>query len=143
MNKLSIFSAILYWTVFWVSFYLVLSYITGAHGIREFSGFDGWFGHFWFALSIILINTSTWFFPVYYLKIISYIRKSQRAIEYRDNDPYLYDSSGFLNKIKHSFKNFVEKDKRRFIWHYKDSIRDSRLKTQMKQEKRSKTIESL
>ena len=142
MNKLSIFSAILFWTVFWVSLFLVLSYITETHGVREF-GFDGWFGHLHFGFFIFFLNSAAWFFPVYYLRIISYIRKSQRETEYKENEPYLYDSSGFHNKIKSSFKGHLEKDKSHIIWHYKDSIRADREKAKKKQNKKSKPIESL
>ncbi len=142
MKKLSIFSALLLWTVFLVSLYLVLSYIFDAHGIREF-GFDGWFGHIHFVFLILLLNGLAWFYPVYYLQIISYIRKSQRDIEHRENEPYLYDSLSFRNKIKYKFNKRLEKRKENFIWHYKDSIRDRRIKTQKKQEKKSNPIESL
>lgn len=142
MNKLSILSALLFWMVFWISFYIVLSYIFDAHGIREyFSG--GWFGHVWFALSVLSINVLAWFFPVYYLLLISYIRKSQRETEHRENEPYLYDSSNLLNKIKYNFKRHVESDKRQFIWHYKDTIRSSREKSKRKQENKAKSLESI
>ena len=143
MNKLSIFSAILFWTIFWVSSLLVLSYILDANGIRDFSGFDGWFGHIWFFFFIILLNSFAWFFPVYYLQIISYIRKSQRETEHREGEPYLYDSSSFRNKIKNNFKRHLEKDKRRFVWHFKDNIRVNREKAKKKQDKKSKPIESI
>ena len=142
MNKLSIFSAILFWTVFWVSLFLVLAYITETHGVREF-GFDGWFGHLLFGWTIFFLNAAAWFFPVYYLQIISYIRKSQRETEHREDEPYLYDSSSFRNKIKNNFKRHIEEDKRRFIWHYKDSIRDRRIRNKKELEKKSKPLESL
>ena len=142
MNKLSILSAILFWSVFWISFYVVLSYILDAHGIREyFSG--GWFGHVWFVLSVFSVNVLAWFFPVYYLQLISYIRKSQRATEHRENEPYLYDTSGFFNKIKNSFNRHLERDKRQFIWHYKDTIRGNREKAKKKREHKSKPVESI
>lgn len=142
MNKLSILSALLFWMVFWISFYIVLSYIFDAHGIREyFSG--GWFGHVWFGLSVLSINVLAWFFPVYYLLLISYIRKSQRETEHRENEPYLYDSSNLLNKIKYNFKRHVESDKRQFIWHYKDTIRANREKAKKKHEHKSKPVESI
>ena len=141
MNKLSIFSAILFWSVFWLSIFLVLAYITETHGVREF-GFDGWFGHLHFAWCILFLNAAAWFFPVYYLQIISYIRKSQRETEHRDNEPYLYDSSNFRNKIKNNFKRHLENDKRRFIWHFKDNIRHNREQAKKKQDEKSKLIES-
>jgi hypothetical protein len=142
MKKLSIFSALLFWTVFLLSIYLVLSYIVDAHGIREF-GFDGWFGHIHFVFLIFFLNSTAWFFPVYYLQIISYIRKSQRETEHMEDEPYIYDSSSFRNKIKNNFKRHVEEDKRRFIWHYKDMARDKRTKSKRKQEYKSKPTESL
>ena len=142
MNKLSIFSSILFWSVFWLSLFLVLAYITETHGVREF-GFDGWFGHLLFGWTIFFVNATAWFFPVYYLQIISYIRKSQREIEHSDDEPHLYDSSSFRNKIKNNFKRHLEKDKRRFIWHFKDNIRHNRERVKEKQDKKSKPIESL
>jgi len=142
MNKLSIFSAILFWSVFWLSLFLVLAYITETHGVREF-GFDGWFGHLHFGFFILCLNSTAWFFPVYYLQIISYIRKSQRETEHRDDEPYLYDSSSFRNKIKNNFKRHIEDDKRRFLWHFKDNIRVGREKAKKKQDTESKPIESL
>ena len=141
MNKLSIFSSILFWSVFWLSLFLVLAYITDTHGVRGF-GFDGWFGHIHFVFLILFLNSAAWFFPVYYLQIISYIRKSQRETEHRENEPYLYDSSDFRNKIKNNFKRHLEQDKRRFIWHFKDNIRHSREKAEKKQDKKEKPIES-
>ena len=142
MNKLSIFSSILFWLVFWLSLFLVLAYITDTHGVREF-GFDGWFGHIHFVFLILFVNSAAWFFPVYYLQIISYVRKSQRETEHRENEPYLYDSSNFRNKIKNNFKRHLEQDKRRFIWDFKDSIRADRDKVKKKQDKKAKAIESI
>ena len=142
MNKLSIFSSILFWSVFWLSLFLVLAYITDTHGVRGF-GFDGWFGHIHFIFLILFLNSAAWFFPVYYLQIISYIRKSQRETEHRENEPCLYDSSDFRNKIKNNFKRHLEEDKRRFIWHFKDSIRVGRDKAKKKQDKKEKPIESI
>ena len=142
MNKLSIFSSILFWSVFWLSIFLVLAYITETHGVREF-GYDGWFGHLHFAWCIFFLNACAWFFPVYYLEIISYIRKSQRETKHREDEPYLYDTSSFRNKIKNNFKRHLEEDKRRFIWHFKDNIRHNRERVKEKQDKKSKPIESL
>ena len=142
MNKLSIFSSILFWSVFWLSLFLVLAYITETHGVREF-GFDGWFGHLLFGWTIFFVNATAWFFPVYYLQIISYIRKSQREIEHSDDEPHLYDSSSFRNKIKNNFKRHIEDDKRRFIWHFKDNIRHYREKDKKKQDRKSEHIESI
>ena len=142
MNKLSIFSSILFWSVFWLSFFLVLAYITETHGVREF-GFDGWIGHLHFGFFVFFLNSAAWFFPVYYLQIISYIRKSQRETEHREDEPYLYDSSSFRNKIKNNFKRHIEKDKRRFVWEYKNAIRYDREKAKKKQNTKSKPIENL
>ena len=142
MNKLSIFSSILFWSVFWVSLFLVLAYITETHGVREF-GFDGWLGHLHFGFFIFFLNSIAWFFPVYYLEIISYIRKSQRETKHREDEPYLYDTSSFRNKIKNNFNRHLERDKRQFIWHYKDNIRVRREKTNKKQDNKEKPIESI
>ena len=142
MNKLSIFSSILFWSVFWLSLFLVLAYITETHGVREF-GFDGWIGHLHFSFFVFFLNSAAWFFPVYYLQIISYIRKSQRETEHREDEPYLYDSSSFRNKIKNNFKRHIEDDKRRFVWHFKDNIRVGRKKAKKEQDTKSKPIESL
>ena len=128
MKKLGIFSTLLSWSVFILSLYLVLSYKLDAHGIRQFFGFDGWFGNIWFALLIIFLNTFAWFFPVYYLQIMSYIRKSQRATNFKDNETYLYDSSSFRSEVTNKLNRRFDKRIENFIWNYKDSIRDKRTK---------------
>ena len=129
--------------VFWLSLFLVLAYITDTHGVREFGSFDGWLGHLIFGWTIFFVNSTAWFFPVYYLRIISYIRKSQRETEHREDEPYLYDSSDFRNKIKNNFKGHIEDDKRRFLWHFKDNIRVGRKKAKKEQDTKSKPIESV
>jgi hypothetical protein len=96
-----------------------------------------------FGFFIFFLNFTAWFFPVYYLQIISYIRKSQRETDHREDEPYLYDSSSLYNKIKNNFKRHVEDDKRRFVWHFKDNIRVGREKAKKKQDTKSKPIESL
>ena len=143
MNKLSIFSSILFWLVFWLSLFFVLAYITETHGVREYIGYGGWIGHLHFGFFVLCLNSAAWFFPVYYLQIISYIRKSQRETEHREDEPYLYDSSSFRNKIKNNFKRHIETDKRRFVWEYKNAIRYDREKAKKKQDKKPKPIESL
>ena len=136
MKKLSILSAFLFWSIFWISLYIVLSYILEAHGIRErFSG--GWFGHIWFSLSVLSVNVGAWFFPVYYLQLVSFLRKIQRENE-RDykagkSEPYFYDLSGFFHKIKQSFNGHVERDVKSFIGDYKDTKRENRKKAKLKQ----------
>ena len=136
MKKLSILSAFLFWSVFWTSLYLVLSYIFDAHGIRDYSP-EGWFGHIWFGFTILIVNVTAWYFPLYYLQLVSYLRKIQRDNEkdYRagKSEPYFYDFSGFFYKIRHNFKNHVERDVRSFIWDYKDMIRENIKKSKLKQ----------
>ena len=135
MKKLSIFSAILYWSVFWVSLYLVLSYILDAHRIRDFFS-GGWFGHIWFAFTIVIVNITARFFPVYYLLLVSYLRKIQKDNEkdYRagKGEPYFYDISTFFYKIKQRFNNHVDKDVKSFISDYKDTIREERREDKLK-----------
>ena len=143
MNKLSVFSSFLYWTVFWVSLFLLFSYIRDALGVRDFFVFDGWFGHIYFGFFIIILNSFAWFFPVYYLQLISYIRKSQREINHSEIEPFIYDSSSFRNKIKNNFKRYLEKDKRQFIWHFKDSLKKNRKKDHKKQDMKSEQIKRL
>jgi hypothetical protein len=139
MKKLSILSAFLFWSIFWISLYIVLSYILDAHGIREhFSG--GWFGHIWFSLSVLSVNVGAWFFPVYYLQLVSFLRKIQRENE-RDykagkSEPYFYDLSGFFHKIRQNFNGHVERDVKSFIWDYKDAIRDKKIKDKEKLNKK-------
>ena len=48
-----------------------------------------------------------------------------------------------MNKIKNNFKRHIEKDKRHFIWHYKDNIRHYREKDKKKQDRKSEHIESI
>jgi len=136
MKKLSIFSAILYWSVFWISLFLVLSYILDAHGIRDFFT-GGWFGHIWFVFTIVIVNITARFFPVYYLLLVSYLRKIQKDNEkdYRagKGEPYFYDISAFFYNIKQRFNNHVDKDVKSFISDYKDTIREERREDKLKQ----------
>ena len=104
----------------------------------HFSG--GWFGHIWFGLSVLSVNVGAWFFPVYYLQLVSFLRKIQRENE-RDykagkSEPYFYDLSGFFHKIKQSFNGHVERDVKSFIWDYKDAIRDKKIKDKDKLNKK-------
>ena len=126
MNKLATFSLILFLSVFIPSIVLIIAYIFGIGGV----GHETWAGRIWFFVTLLIINSCAFFFPVYYLQIISSIRKHQRAneldLEKNEIEPYFYDMSKFINSLKSYY-----------IWHYKDTIRDN-----MKRAKRKEAMPS-
>ena len=128
MNKLAIFSFILFLSVFIPSVLLVIGYVLGIGGIGDHH--ESWFSHIWFFLSLLIVNLVVFFFPVYYLQTISSFRKSQRVNELDFNkneaEPYFFDMSKFIESLK-----------RYYIWHYKDTIRDSRERAKSKEAKAS------
>ena len=128
MNKLAIFSFILFLSVFTPSVLLVIGYVLGIGGIGDHH--ESWFSHIWFFLSLLIVNLVVFFFPVYYLQTISSFRKSQRVNELDFNkneaEPYFFDMSKFIDSLK-----------RYYIWHYKDTIRDNREIAKAKEAKAS------
>ena len=64
------------------------------------------------------------------------MRKSQRDNELELNkgeaEPYFFD----LSKLIHSLKRY-------YIWHYKDTIRDNKLRGKKKQLKEAKIIKNI
>ena len=123
MNKLATFSLILFLSVFIPSVVLIIAYILGIGGVGQYH--ETWVGRIWFFVTLLIINCCAFFFPVYYLQIISSIRKHQRAneldLEKNEIEPYFYDMSKFINSLK-----------RYYIWHYKDTIRDNRIRSKKK-----------
>ena len=134
MNKLIIFSVILFAIVFPVSILLAISYILDFGSLRE--SYPGFFWGTCFFIGLFFINTSAIFFPVSYLQIISSIRKYQKAneLDYKEGrqEPYLFD----FPKLMKNLRKFV-------LWHYKDAIRDNRTRAKKKLEKKAKPLESL
>ena len=132
MNKLATFSLILFVSVFIPSVLLVIAYIFGIGGI----GHETWAGRIWFFVTLLIINSCAFFFPVYYLQIISSIRKHQRAneldLEKNEIEPYFYDMSKFINSLK-----------RYYIWHYKDTIRDNRIRSKKKELKEAEIVKNI
>ena len=128
MNKLAIFSFVFFLSVFIPSVVLVIGYILGIGGIGDHH--ESWLSHIWFFLSLLIVNLVVFFFPVYYLQTISYLRKSQRDNELEFNkgeaEPYFFDISKFIHSLK-----------RYYIWHYKDTIRDNRERVKAKNTKAS------
>ena len=128
MNKLATFSLILFLSVFIPSVVLIIAYILGIGGVGQYH--ETWVGRIWFLATLLIINSCAFFFPVYYLQIISSIRKHQRAneldLEKNEIEPYFYDMSKFINSLK-----------RYYIWHYKDTIRDNRERAKAKEAKTS------
>ena len=128
MNKLAIFSFVFFLSIFIPSVVLVIGYILGIGGIGDHH--ESWLSHIWFFLSILIVNLVVFFFPVYYLQTISYLRKSQRDNELEFNkgeaEPYFLDMSKFIHSLK-----------RYYIWHYKDTIRDNRERAKSKEAKAS------
>jgi len=134
MNKLAIFSFIFFLSVFIPSVVLVIGYILGIGGIGDHH--ESWFGDVWFFLTILIVNLVVFFFPVYYLQAISSFRKSQRVNELdfnkNETEPYFFD----LSKFVHSLKRY-------YIWHYKDTIRDNKIRNKKKQPKEAKIIKNI
>mgnify|MGYP003980333885 FL=1 len=132
MNKLATFSLILFLSVFIPSVLLVIAYIFGIGDV----GHETWTGRIWFFVTLLIINSCAFFFPVYYLQIISSIRKHQRAnerdLEKNEIEPYFYDMSKFINSLK-----------RYYIWHYKDTIRDNRIRSKKKQLKEAEIVKNI
>ena len=132
MNKLAILSLILFLSIFIPSIVLVIAYIFGVGGV----GHETWGGRIWFFVTLLIINSCAFFFPVYYLQIISSIRKHQRAnerdLEKNEIEPYFYDMSKFINSLK-----------RYYIWHYKDTIRDKRIRDKKKQLKEAEIVKNI
>jgi hypothetical protein len=133
MNKLATFSLILFLSVFIPSIALIIAYILGIGGVGQYH--ETWVGRIWFFVTLLIINSCAFFFPVYYLQIISFIRKHQRAneldLEKNEIEPYFYDMSKFINSLK-----------RYYIWHYKDTIRDNRIRSKKKQLKEAEIVKN-
>ena len=134
MNKLATFSLILFLSVFIPSVALIIAYILGIGGVGQYH--ETWVGRIWFFVTLLIINSCAFFFPVYYLQIISSIRKHQRAneldLEKNEIEPYFYDMSKFINSLK-----------RYYIWHYKDTIRDNRIRSKKKQLKEAEIVKNI
>jgi hypothetical protein len=134
MNKLAIFSFIFFLSVFIPSVVLVIGYILGIGGIGDHH--ESWLGDVWFFLTILIVNLVVFFFPVYYLQAISSFRKSQRVNELDFNkdetEPYFFDLSKFIHSLK-----------RYYIWHYKDTIRDNKIRNKKKQLKEAEIVKNI
>ena len=134
MNKLATFSLILFLSVFIPSVALIIAYILGIGGVGQYH--ETWVGRIWFFVTLLIINSCAFFFPVYYLQIISSIRKHQRAneldLEKNEIEPYFYDMSKFINYLK-----------RYYIWHYKDTIRDNRIRSKKKSLKEAEIVKNI
>ena len=134
MNKLATFSLILFLSVFIPSIALIIAYILGIGGVGQYH--ETWAGRIWFFATLLIINSCAFFFPVFYLQIISSIRKHQRAneldLEKNEIEPYFYDMSKFINSLK-----------RYYIWHYKDTIRDNRIRSKKKQLKEAEIVKNI
>jgi hypothetical protein len=132
MNKLAIFSFIFFLSVFIPSLVLIIGYILRIGGIGDHH--ESWLSHIWFFLSLLIVNLVVFFFPVFYLQTISYLRKSQRVNELDFNkneaEPYFFDISKFIHSLK-----------RYYIWHYKDTIRDNRERAKSKEAKASDQVQ--
>ena len=134
MNKLAILSFIFFLSVFIPSVVLVIGYILGIGGIGDHH--ESWLGDVWFFLTILIVNLVVFFFPVYYLQAISSFRKSQRVNELDFNkdetEPYFFDLSKFIHSLK-----------RYYIWHYKDTIRDNKIRNKKKQLKEAEIVKNI
>ena len=105
MNKLIIFSTILFAVVFLSSIAIIISYIFEINGLKGYLDNEGLFYTINFFLFLFFCNTGAFFFPVYYLEIVSYFRKKHRLnkVDYeerKESEPYLFDTSKYLYYAK-------------------------------------------
>ena len=105
MNKLIIFSTILFAVVFLSSIAIIISYIFEINGLKVYLDNEGLFFTICFFLFLFFCNTGAFFFPVYYLEIVSYFRKKHRLnkVDYeerKESEPYLFDTTKFLYYAK-------------------------------------------
>ena len=117
MKKLIIFSTILFAVVFLSSIAIIISYIFEINGLKGYLDNEGLFFTICFFLFLFFCNTGAFFFPVYYLEIVSYFRKKHRLnkVDYgerKESEPYLFDTSKFLYYAK-----------KMILFHFRDAMK--------------------
>ena len=123
MKKLIIFSTILFAVVSLSSIAIVISYIFEINGLKGYLDNEGLFFTICFFLFLFFCNTGAFFFPVYYLEIVSYFRKKHRLnkVDYeerKESEPYLYDTSKYLYHAKKIVIDLFKQDRNRSYWKF-------------------------
>ena len=123
MKKLIIFSTILFAVVFLSSIAIIISYIFEINGLKGYLDNEGLFFTICFFLFLFFCNTGAFFFPVYYLEIVSYFRKQRRLnkVDYeerKESEPYLFDTSRFLYYAKKMILFQFKQDRNTKYWKF-------------------------
>ena len=123
MNKLIIFSTILFAVVFLSSIAIIISYIFEINGLKGYLDNEGLFFTICFFLFLFFCNTGAFFFPVYYLEIVSYFRKQRRLnkVDYeerKESEPYLFDTSKYLYYAKKIILFQFKQDRNTKYWKF-------------------------
>ena len=123
MNKLIIFSTILFAVVFLSSIAIIISYIFEINGLKGYLDNEGLFFTICFFLFLFFCNTGAFFFPVYYLEIVSYFRKKHRLnkVDYeerKESEPHLFDTSKFLYYSKKMILFQFKQDRNTKYWKF-------------------------
>ena len=123
MNKLIILSTILLAVVFLSSIAIVISYIFEINGLKAYLDNEGLFSTICFFLFLFFCNTGAFFFPVYYLQVVSYFRRKHRLnnVDYeerKESEPYLFDTSRFLYYAKKMILFQFKQDRNTKYWKF-------------------------
>ena len=123
MNKLIILSTILFAVVLLSSIAIIISYIFEINGLKGYLDNEGLFFTICFFLFLFFCNTGAFFFPVYYLEIVSYFRKKHRLnkVDYeerKESEPYLFDTSQYLYYAKKSIVFQFKQDRNTKFWKF-------------------------
>ena len=123
MKKLIIFSTILFVVVLLSSIAIIISYIFEINGLKGYLDNEGLFSTICFFLFLFFCNTGAFFFPVYYLEIVSYFRKKHRLnkVDYeerKESEPYLFDASKFFYYAKKIILFQFKQDRNTKYWKF-------------------------
>ena len=123
MKKLIIFSTILFVVVLLSSIAIIISYIFEINGLKAYLDNEGLFETIWFFGFLFFCNTGAFFFPVYYLEIVSYFRKKHRLnkVDYeerKESEPYLFDTSKYLYYAKKIILFQFKQDRNTKYWKF-------------------------
>ena len=135
MKKLIIFSTILFVVGFLSSIAIIISYIFEINGLKGYLDNEGLFSTICFFLFLFFCNTGAFFFPVYYLEIVSYFRKKHRLNkvdneERKESEPYLFDTSKYLYYAKKIILFQFKQDRNTKYWKFYWCLRLTRYSRQ-------------